>query len=290
MLAAPVRPDNDDTPRVLVAGCGDVGQRVAARLCAAGAQVYGLRRSASALPEGVFPLRANLSDPAGLQAVPPGFDQLVYLPTPDARTPDAYRRIFLDGLRNLVAVLDRSRLKRLVFVSSSAVYGDHAGGWVDEDTPPAPAAFNGEVLMQAEQWLRESALPATVLRLAGLYGPGRGQLFERLRNGLARAPVEPPFWANRIHADDAAAAIVHLLGLHDPAPLYLGVDDTPLPLAELYAFLAERLGAPPVPVGDAPRGIGNKRLSNARLRASGFVPHWPDARAGYAALLAARRG
>lgn len=288
MLAASSHPDDEDMPRVLVAGCGDVGQRVATRLVAAGAQVYGLRRSARLLPEGVVPLRANLSDPASLQVVPPGFDQLVYLPTPDARASDAYRRIFQDGLRNLMAVLDASRLKRLVFVSSSAVYGDHGGDWVDEDTPPAPPSFNGEVLLQAEQWLGDSGLPTTVLRLAGLYGPGRGQLFERLLDGRAKAPVEPPFWANRIHADDAAAAIVHLLGLENPAPLYLGVDDTPLPLAELYGFIAGRLGAPPVPEGDPPAGMGNKRLSNRRLRGSGFVPDWPDARDGYAALIAAR--
>ena len=124
-----------------------------------------------------------------------------------------------------------------------------------------------------------------MLRLAGLYGPGRDGLFERLRTGQARVPHEPPFWANRIHVEDAAAAIAHLLALPDPAPLYLGVDDTPLPLDQLYGTSPSGSARRPRGWGRAPRGIGNKRLRNARLRASGFAPRWPDARAGYGALL-----
>jgi nucleoside-diphosphate-sugar epimerase len=96
---------------------------------------------------------------------------------------------------------------------------------------------------------------------------------------------DPPHWSNRIHADDAAAAIVHLLGLPSPERVYVGVDDTPLPLHVLYEFLAELVGAPLPEEGAAPPGVGSKRLSNARLRASGFVPRWPDAREGYRSLL-----
>lgn len=286
MLAAPAPAQDDRTPRVLIAGCGDVGSRAARRLHARGARVLGLRRSANALPAGVTPVRADLADPDGLVGLPRDIEQLVYLPTPGARTPEAYRRVFVDGLENLLDALADAPLRRVLFVSSSAVYGDHAGDWVDEDTPPAPPGFNGEILLEAEQRLAARGLPAVVLRLAGLYGPGRTGLLDRLRSGQARAPAEPPFWANRIHVDDAAAAIAHLLALPDPAPLYLGVDDTPLPLDQLYGSIAADIGAPAPAQGPAPRGIGNKRLRNARLRASGFVPSWPDARAGYRALLA----
>lgn len=285
MLAAPAPAQDTPAPRVLIAGCGDVGSRAARRLLARGSTVYGLRRSAGALPDGVEAVRADLGDTASLAALPEAIDQLVYLPTPDTRTPEAYRRVFVDGLERLLDALRGSPLRRVVFVSSSAVYGDHGGDWVDEDTPPDPPGFNGAILLEAEQRLAARDLPSTVLRLAGLYGPGRDGLFERLRSGRARVPVDPPFWANRIHVDDAAAAIVHLLERPDPAPLYLGVDDTPLPLHELYGYLAAQLGAPPPGTGPAPRGIGNKRLRNARLRASGFTPRWPDARDGYRALL-----
>lgn len=234
---------------------------------------------------GVHWLRGDLTQPDSLHGLPKKITRLVYLPAPDARDKASYRAIFVDGLRQLLDVLDGKALAQVLLVSSSAVYGEHDGDWVDEATPANPQGFNGAVLREAEQWLAEQPLPSTVLRLAGLYGPGRLQLVERLRAGQLRVPREVPHWANRIHVDDAAAAVVHLLGLARPLPLYLGVDDTPLPLDELYDFLADLVDAPLPAEGAAPVGVGSKRLANARLRASGWAPRWPDAREGYAALL-----
>lgn len=272
--------------RVLLAGCGDLGLRVAQRLRARGDEVWALRRSPPVSDDsGIRWLRGDLTQPETLRELPAGVTRVVYLPTPDRRDKAAYREIFVDGPRHLLDALDHSVLKQVLLVSSSAVHGEHDGDWVDETTPPAPLGFNGAVLWEAEQWLAAQPLRSTVLRLAGLYGPGRLQLVERLRAGQARVPRETPHWANRIHVDDAAAAIVHLLQLPDAQALYLGVDDTPLPLDELYDFIAQLIDAPLSPEGPAPAGIGSKRLSNARLRASGFVPHWPDSRDGYAALL-----
>ena len=275
-----------DEPRVLIVGCGDVGRRVAARLSARGAAVWGLRRHPPPDDASIRWVAADLSRPPSLAGLPEGMTHLVYLPAPDARTPAAYRAVYADGLPRLLAALDRSALRRVLFVSSSAVYGEHHGDWVDEATPPAPLGMNGAVLLETERWLAAQDLSAVTLRLAGLYGPGRLQLAERLRAGRAHAPLHPPHWSNRIHVDDAAAAVAHLLELPDPAPLYVGADDTPLPLHELYAHVAALAGAPPVPEGPPPPGVGSKRLRNARLRASGLRLRWPDARAGYAALLA----
>ncbi|AIF49230.1 NAD-dependent epimerase/dehydratase family protein [Dyella japonica] len=271
--------------RVLIAGAGDVGLRVAQRLRARGDEVWALRRGVAAPgQDGIHGIRGDLTKPESLRNLPDGISHVVYLPTPDARDEALYRAVFVDGLRHLLDALDRASLQRLVFVSSSAVYGEHGDAWVDEDTPADPPGFNGRVLLDAERYAHEHA-PSVALRLAGLYGPGRLQLIERLRAGVARVPRDPPHWANRIHVDDAAAAIVHLLFLRDPLPLYLGVDNTPLPLDVLYDELARRVDAPTPGDGAAPPGVGSKRLSNARLRASGFVPQWPDARDGYAALL-----
>ena len=272
--------------RILLAGCGDLGERVAQRLRAHGDEVWALRRQPPARGmHGIHWLRGDLTDPASLRELPAGITRLVYLPAPATRDKAAYRAIFVDGLRHLLDALDRRKLARVLFVSSSAVYGEHDGDWVDEATPTDPPGFNGAVLLEAEQWLAEQSLPSTVLRLAGLYGPGRLQLIERLRAGQLRVPRETPHWANRIHVDDAAAAIAHLLQLKSPQPLYLGVDDTPMPLDELYDFLAALIDAPLPAEGAAPAGVGSKRLRNARLRASGWTPQWPDAREGYAALL-----
>lgn len=274
--------------RVLLAGCGDLGIRVARHLVARGDTVFALRRHPPARPsdDGITWLAGDLTRDDGLPAMPPGITRLVYLPTPGARTEAAYRAVFVDGLRRAMAALGSSTLRRVLFVSSSAVYGDQAGDWVDEGTPADPPGFNGAVLLEAERWLAAQSVQAVVLRLAGLYGPGRLQLVERLRAGQARVPRDRPHWANRIHVDDAAAAVAHLLALPDPQPLYLGVDDTPLPLDVLYDHLAVLAGAPLPPAGPPPAGIGSKRLRNARLRASGWTPRWPDAREGYAALLA----
>jgi nucleoside-diphosphate-sugar epimerase len=275
--------------RVLIAGCGDVGLRVAQRLRARGDSVWALRRSAARPDDsGIQWLQGDLTRPESLREVPAGITQLVYLPTPDARDAEAYRAVFVDGLRDLLGVLDPGTLQRVLLVSSSAVYGEHGDAWVNEETPPDPPGFNGATLLKAEQWLLAQPVSSVVLRLAGLYGPGRLQLIERLRAGAVRVPRETMHWANRIHVDDAAAAIVHLLSLARSLSLYLGVDDTPLPLHVLYDQLASLAGAPMPRDGAPPAGVGSKRLSNARLRASGFIPQWPDAREGYAALL--RRG
>ena len=274
------------TGRVLLAGCGDLGMRVAQGLLARGDEVWALRRSPP--PDaggGLRWLRGDLTQPGTLRELPRGITQVVYAPTPQARDEAAYRAVFVDGLRHLLAALPDAPPQRVLFVSSSAVYGEHGDAWVDEQTLPAPPGFNGRVLLEAERWLAMQPVSSVSLRLAGIYGPGRLQLVERLRAGAAKVPRDRPHWSNRIHADDAAAAIVHLLALPAPERVYVGVDDTPLPMHALYEHLAQLIGAPCPADGPAPPGIGSKRLSNARLRASGFALRWPDARDGYRALL-----
>jgi nucleoside-diphosphate-sugar epimerase len=272
--------------RVLLAGCGDLGTRVAHRLLALGHEVWALRRRPPAVDDsGIRWLHGDLTRCDRLDELPVGVTRLVYAPTPDRRDEAAYRAIFVDGLQHLLDALGRDSLQRVLLVSSSAVYGEHGGDWVDEDTPAAPPGFNGAVLLQAERWLAAQAPNPVVLRLAGLYGPGRLQLLDRLRTGHARAPRAQRHWANRIHVDDAAAAVVHLLLLPDPLPLYVGVDDTPLPLDVLYDHLCGIIGAPLAADGPPPVGVGSKRLRNLRLRGSGFRLRWPDAREGYATLI-----
>jgi len=268
---------------VLVAGAGDVGTRVARRLVAQGRQVFALRRSDAASEDGIRWLRGDLTRPASLAGLP-AVDAVVFAPAPDARDEATYRALFVDGLRHLLHALPRAP-ERTLFVSSSAVYGEHGGDWVDEGTPVDPPGFNGRVLVEAERWLAKNVVGGVAIRLAGLYGPGRTQLFDRLREGKAAVPHGANVYANRIHVDDAAAALALLLDVSHPEPIYVGVDDTPLPIDVLYGHLAALIGAPAPAEGPPPAGIGNKRLSNARLRAAGFRCAWPDAREGYAALI-----
>lgn len=276
---------------VLLAGCGDVGLRAGQLLAAAGRRVYGLRRSTVALPAPLQALRADLTDPASLGELPDDIADVVFLPAPGQRDEAAYRGLFIDGLAHLLDALQRrTALRRLIFVSSSAVYGEHGGAWVDEDTSCTPLAFNGRLLLEAEQRLA-GLNEAVVARCSGIYGPGRQRLLAQIVDGSARRPAGAPEFSNRIHVDDVAGALVHLLGLERPQACYVVSDDHPASLAEVQEWMADQLALPPPPRSTAPgpRAVGNKRLANRRLRASGYVLRFPDYRAGYAPLLGAVR-
>lgn len=271
---------------LLIAGCGDLGERLAERVWSH-YRIYGLRRESARLAPKIMPISADLADPASLRALPPAITHVVFCPTPDARSEAAYRRVFVDGLQALIGALADAgaKVERVLMVSSSAVYGEHNGSWVDERTPCVPLASNGAVLLEAERWLERQRLPAVTLRLAGIYGPGRKRLLQDIQAGRARCRAIPPFYTNRVHVDDAAAALAHVLALRDPARCYNVVDSAPTPQCEVYDWLAARLGAPAPARGPEPVGVGSKRISNARLRATGFVPVFSDYRAGYGALL-----
>ena len=278
----------------LIVGCGDLGMRIAGMLLAdPGNRVWAMRRHPprdTAIP-GLQWIAADLARPDTLGTLPAGITHVVYAAAPDSRTEAEYRAVYREGIEHILDALPPHGCQRVIFISSTAVYGDHGDAWVDEDTPLDPPGFNGRILQETETWLASRAahsdghLVTTCLRLSGIYGPGRTFLLERLRSGKAAAPAHAGHWANRVHVDDAARAVCHVLTLPTPAPVYLVTDDTPLPIRTLYEDLARLVGGPVPPVGPAPAGMGNKRLSNARLRATGFKFEWGDSRDGHAALL-----
>ncbi|MCC5857025.1 MAG: SDR family oxidoreductase [Ectothiorhodospiraceae bacterium] len=276
--------------RLLIAGCGDLGTGLGLQLARSGVTVYGLRRAAERVPEPIIPVRADLTEPESLAALPAeGVDAVCYIATPGAYEDAAYRRAYVDGLRNLLDRLQqqRARPKRLLFVSSSSVYGITDGSWVDEDTPAVPGGFSGTRLLEAETVLRQAPIPGVVVRFGGIYGPGRERLLRKVAGG---DPViaDPPQWTNRIHRDDAVGVLAHLLQLPEPAPLYLGVDSEPVPMHAVTDWIADRLGLPPCPHirGEAGGLRGsNKRCSNRRLLASGYRFLYPDFRSGYQPMI-----
>lgn len=278
-------------PTVLIAGCGDLGTEVGLRFVARGWRAVGLRRSAHVLPDTLVPLAGDLTgDLAGaVEQLPSSIEAAVFTPAADERTPAAYRAAYVDGLTNVLDHLDRRGRApaRLLAVSSTAVYGVEDGGDVDEDTPTDPTSPTGAVLVEAEHLLHRRRPDAISLRLSGIYGPGRTRLIDRVRSGEAVRP-DPPAPSNRIHRDDAAAAIVHLLtSTETPEQVYLGVDDAPVDRGEVLAFLAEELGLPRPPTGpDTSTRGGDKRCRNDRLKATGFHFTYPTYREGYRAMLA----
>jgi nucleoside-diphosphate-sugar epimerase len=297
---------------VLLAGCGDLGTEAGLRFAAAGHRVVGWRRSPDKLPASIEGAAADLTR-GELPALPADTTAVVVAVAADSATEEAYRAAYVDGLRHVLDAVARSAapVRRVLFVSSTAVYGDADGGWVDETTAPDPGGFSGRIIREAEELLhtrlRDTAVSPVVLRLGGIYGPGRTRLIDQVRDGKATLPAASHF-TNRIHRDDAAAAIVHLCSISpEPAPVYLGVDNEPAELGAVLQFLASELGLPelpglseePVSLPDGgpgtspPRGAGsggpgrggNKRVSNSLLRSTGFEFTYPSYREGYRAVL-----
>lgn len=270
--------------RVLIAGCGYVGSALAARLAAAGDAVFGLRRRPSALPPGVVPLAADLTDAAALRALPGPFDAVVYAAAPDRRDEPAYRAVYADGVARLV---DATEGARFLLVSSTSVYGQDDGSVVDETSPAEPTAFSGRIVLEGEARVLARAARPVVLRCGGIYGPGRARLLDAARAGrLALAPGATRY-TNRIHRDDVAGALEHLLRLGEPEPLYLGVDAEPVSEAVVYRWLAERVGRPLAEAERAagvPASVSGKRCSSRRLLASGYRLLFPTFREGYGKL------
>ncbi len=270
--------------KVLIAGCGDVGNELARLLMQDGHVVYGLKRDTSSLPDGVIPAKADLLDPQTLTGLPSSIDCLVYMPTPSSRDEQGYRAIFIQGLRNLWSALT-SEPGRTLLVSSTAVYGESKGGVVTENTTPAPTRFNGRILLEMEQLAAGLTKKLTIARVSGIYGPGREGLIRMAAADNLEVQQSPPYYTNRIHRDDAAAALKHLLYLDNPQTVYLVSDDRPEPRYDVVSWLAAMQNKP-APAGlticDAESG---KRVDNTRLRDSGFTLTYPDYRAGYGDVL-----
>jgi len=272
--------------QLLIAGCGDLGTSLGLAWCAAGGKAFGLRRNAAHIPSPIIPIGADLTDPASLLGtLPEALDAIAYIATPERYDALHYRQAYVDGLTNLLAALPDAGQGgcRLLFTSSTSVYGEDAGELVDETTPPAPRNFSGQLLLEAERLLDDRD-NAVVVRFGGIYGPGRTRLIERARKGQPLSD-DPPSWTNRIHRDDCVNVLLHLLTLETPEQLYLGVDICPAPLHTVIDWLAAAQGLPPPP-RSAGGGSQGKRCSSQRLIDSGYRFRYPDFRAGYAELLA----
>ena len=278
-------------PSLLIAGCGDIGCRLGERLAAAGWLVHGLRRNVAALPAAVLPVEGDLAEPTVPTQWPDATpDYVVYAAAASQHDEAGYRAAYVEGLRHLLGWLRQrdQKPRRLLFVSSTGVYAQHDGEWVDERSPAEPTCYTGRIMVEAERLALASGHPTSLVRMAGLYGPGSRWLIEQALQGY-RASREPPLYANRIHRDDAAGLLATLLQADAQGePLedcYLGVDDTPAPLHEVIDWLRERLQVGDVPDQLLSRRAGSKRCSNARAVALGWRPAYPSYREGYAAML-----
>ncbi|MFV0278156.1 MAG: epimerase [Parahaliea sp.] len=273
---------------LVVLGCGDLGCRLAGLLPAW--QVTGLCRNPARLPA---PLRGPAVDYTlpgsldGLAAMAP--DYVLSTLKPLGRDAGAYRRGFVDATDHLLAGLGAHRPRLILMVSSTRVYAERDGGWVDEDSALTGSDPCGMAIWWAEQRLLDSAQRAAVLRCGGIYGDPQGRLLARVGRGEICAPA-PLRYGNRIHRDDVAGTLAHLLLRAEAGaslrPVYLGVDSEPAPQHSVESWLAQRLGV--VASAQSEPSAAHRRCCNDALIDSGYRLRYPDYRSGYNAVLAQR--
>jgi nucleoside-diphosphate-sugar epimerase len=288
----------------LIIGCGYLGRRTGAILRQAGERVLGTVRSAARAAEiaglGIEPVIADVLERSSMR-VWPAVDRLLYCVGFDRAAGFSMRTVYVDGLQNVLDELPRS-VTRFVYASSTGVYGQTNGEWVDEESPACPRHESGMVCLAAEErvraWAgtREGSVSAIILRFAGLYGPDRVVRSAMLERGQA-IPGDPDKFLNLIHVDDAARAAAAALSRELCDPMVTVADDRPVTRREYYSRTAALLGAPeprfepPAPGSlDAARDATSKRVQNRRMKAQLLTSlTYPDITTGLPAALSSRR-
>jgi nucleoside-diphosphate-sugar epimerase len=280
-----------DSGKIVIAGCGFLGEAAAGFFLEAGWRVLGLcatEESAVRLADRPFPVAVvDISRPI---CVPAGWDSpdvVVHCASSGRGGADAYRAVYRDGLEHL---RDAFSPGRLIFTGSTSVYSQVDGGWVTEDSSAEPDRETGRVLLEAEKIALEAG--GVVARLAGIYGPGRSVLLKKFLEGSAVLEAGGNRWINQIHRDDGARALLQLARDEAAAGIYNVCDDTPTTQREIYGWIADFLHRPLPPEGPADlnrkRGWTSKRISNARLRSLGWSSRYPGYRDALAELVAAQ--
>lgn len=261
---------------LLILGCGYLGERVAHAWHAAGKPVTALTRSSERAEQwrsrGWSAIVGDLGDPATLPELSE-VETVLFAIGYDRQGPYSQRAVYVDGLAAVLAKM-KDCCRRFLYVSSTSVYGQHAGEWVDETSPCEPTQPGGQLCLEAER-LVHAAFPepgaAVVLRFAGIYGPNR--LLSRIETLRAGQPLSgrADAWLNLIHVDDGAATVIAAAEAEYPLRNYLVSDDLPVQRGAYYTHLAELTGAPQPTFDESapsPRGSGglNKRCLNARLK------------------------
>ncbi len=282
----------------MIIGCGYLGQRLGASLLREGGRVFGTVRSPGRAAEiaalGIEPVIADVLQPDSLRGLPQA-DRAFYCVGFDRDAGAAMRAVYVDGLQNVLDNLPPS-VRQIVYASSTGVYGQTGGEWVDEDSPTEPPHESGKVCLEAEgrirAWSEDRSISAVVLRFAGLYGPGRIVRRAILERGEP-IPGDPDKFLNMIHIDDAARVSAAALDAERPGPIYVVGDDRPVTRREYYSVAARALEAPeprfapPLPgTAEASRDATNKRVANHRMkREFGIDLLYPDVTSGLTDVL-----
>lgn len=283
--------------RVLIIGPGYVGLPLAAQMASEGHEVYAVARSTVAndalTAAGVRPLQADISVPTTLSSLPTGWDWVVNCASSSRGGPDEYRTAYWHGTKHLIEWLSSAPPKKYLFTSSTSVYGQTGGEPVKENSATEPQSETARILVETEKLLLDAAtqgFPSIILRVAGIYGEGRGYLLHQYLKNEARIAGKGERILNMIHRDDVIGAIKAALKSGRPGEIYNVVDDEPVPQIHFFRWLSETLGKwmPPFATAEEDaarkRGLTHKKVQNRKLKMElGYVFKYPTFRQGYTA-------
>jgi len=286
--------------KALIVGCGYVGTALGRALVERGDTVVGVCRMETSVADlkkiGIDPVIADITSLDSLRRIKSCFDAVIDCVSSSQRGEAAYREVYLKGTINLLEWAKQSPPKILVFTSSTTVYAQTDGMWVDETSPTEPPHASGQILLETERLLLASRLPATILRLAGIYGPGRHAILDKLHHGTEVLPGDGQHYVNMIHRDDVVQAILAAMDGRPSGDLFNIVDDEPVRQADYVCWLCEQLKLAMVKFdpsmetrfkGDMRKGFqANRRVRNERLKSVLKVQlRFPNFRYGLQTLL-----
>jgi nucleoside-diphosphate-sugar epimerase len=263
-----------------------------------GYAVHGLRRTAESNTDlktaGIIPVVCDVTKRDDLARLPADYDYVINCVSSSGGNAQDYQAVYLKGTRNLLEWLSPTPPKRFVYTSSTSVYGQTDGSFVTETSPAEPTAETARILLETENLLLQAVrqnFPAVILRVAGIYGPGRGYWFKQFFQGEAKIEGKGGRFLNMVHRDDVAGAIIAALEKGRPGEIYNVVDDEPVTQLDLYRWLAATSGRDIPPFveleGQATRkrASTNKRISNRKLKSElAYQFKYPTFRDGFTAL------
>ena len=276
---------------ILIIGCGSIGTQLAHNLAAKGHDVTGLKRNPPKLDVGeVNYFTADISLAYQLEELPLDFEFIFFIVSPDGRNKESYQAIYEIALTNLIdRFVKEGASPNWIFISSTSVYGQSEGEWVDEESIAQPDNITSQYIRQAEQQLMDLNPQNIVVRFSGIYGPGREYLL-RMAKQQSVIQKDPPYYTNRIHQQDCIGVLIFLLEKSLAGvtleQCYLASDDSPATMWDVMSWLTEHLSCkPPEAKVNDKEVVMNKRCNNQRLKTLGYHFQYPDFKAGYLELI-----
>lgn len=272
--------------RILIAGCGDIGAAAGRLLADDGHDVVGLKRHPPANDNKIRYIEADLSHAGDLDRLDTRFDVVIYILTPGDRSEQSYRNVFELGVANLLNVFSLNNPDtRFIFISSTSVYGQTSGEWIDEGSVTEPGSITGRIILQAEKTFLSHGSRNCIIRFSGIYGRSRSRLLDIVARG-GKVQYDPPYYTNRISRDDCIGVLYFMAGRmiagDNLEPVYLASDDDPATKWDVFNYLADKLGTGRPDKEILPHGSDqNKRCSNRRLKQLGYEFIYKSYREGY---------